>query len=101
LRGFGQAAESPAYLHAAYKGKLKKIFSHETAMVTSYPIQALGRDPIPDPFSQTTPDMYHHSALQGIRQGNLLSGIEKIAKNNDLSKIKKNPPQACRVGRLF
>ena len=35
--------------------------------------------------------MYHHSALQGIRQGNLLSGIEKIAKNNDLSKIKKSP----------
>jgi hypothetical protein len=82
--------------------------------------------------------MYHHSTLQGIHQGNPSSGIEKIAKNNDLSKIKmipevkpvepvrsvwpahtlfltgltgttgltdqtkqKNPPQACRVGRLF
>jgi hypothetical protein len=32
--------------------------------------------------------MYHHSALQGIRQGNLMSGFKKIAKNNDLSKIK-------------
>jgi hypothetical protein len=32
--------------------------------------------------------MYHHSTLQGILQGNLSSGIEKIAKNNDLSKIK-------------
>jgi hypothetical protein len=32
--------------------------------------------------------MYHHSTLQGIHQGNPSSGIEKIAKNNDLSKIK-------------
>jgi hypothetical protein len=35
--------------------------------------------------------MYHHSTLQGIHQGNLSSGIEKIAKNNDLSKIKMIP----------
>jgi hypothetical protein len=35
--------------------------------------------------------MYHHSALQGIRQGNLLSGVQKIAKNNNLSKLKMIP----------
>jgi hypothetical protein len=26
--------------------------------------------------------------VQGIRQGNLMGGVRKIAKNNDLSKIK-------------
>ena len=34
--------------------------------------------------------MYHHSTLQGILQGNLSSGIEKIAKNNYLSKVKND-----------
>ena len=45
--------------------------------------------------------MYHHSALQGIRQGNLLSGIEKIAKNNDLSKIKKIPRERAVLAGCF
>jgi len=45
--------------------------------------------------------MYHHSALQGIRQGNLLSGIEKIAKNNDLSKIKKIPRKRAVLAGCF
>ena len=44
----------------------------------------------PTPLVKKTPDMYHHSTLQGIHQGNLSSGIEKIAKNNDLSKVKND-----------
>jgi hypothetical protein len=35
--------------------------------------------------------MHHHATLQGIHLGNLSSGIEKIAKNNNLSKIKMIP----------
>jgi hypothetical protein len=38
------------------------------------PLLSLGQGPLPDPFSLTTPDMYHHSAVKGIRLGNLLSG---------------------------
>jgi hypothetical protein len=38
------------------------------------PLLSLGQGPLPDPFSLSTPDMYHHSAVKGIRLGNLLSG---------------------------
>jgi hypothetical protein len=38
------------------------------------PFLNLGQGPLPDPFSHTTPDMYHHSAPKRIRLGNLLRG---------------------------
>jgi hypothetical protein len=41
------------------------------------PLLTLGQGPLPDPFSLSTPDVYHHSAVQGIRLGNLLSGNKK------------------------
>jgi hypothetical protein len=41
------------------------------------PLLHLGQEPLPDPFSLSTPDMYHHSAVKGIRLGSLLSGNKK------------------------
>jgi hypothetical protein len=38
------------------------------------PLLNLGQGPLPDPFSLTTPDMYHHSSVKGIRLENLSSG---------------------------
>jgi hypothetical protein len=38
------------------------------------PLLSLGQGPLPNPSSLSTPDMYHHSAVKGIRLGNLMSG---------------------------
>jgi len=49
------------------------------------PLFSLGQGPDPRPLNLPKPDI---SAVQGIRRGNLMSGVGKITKNNDLSKIK-------------
>jgi hypothetical protein len=56
-------------------------------MVTRYPVKPWAGTRSPTLKSNKTGYVLP-SAVQGIRQGNLMGGVRKIAKNNDLSKIK-------------